>query len=111
MTHIIDIRPDVTNEEMMSQLLGMGEDTLRQAVEFFNNADVADDKPNFSVESGAFVYSDGTELEFRNYKGLVSGTYDDNNGDRWWITYDGGHVNIGAMLRMLTDLRKDAENA
>lgn len=57
---------------------------------------------SLDVRAGEFVFPDGRKIPFENYKAAVGGTFD-QGGDRYWVTTDGGMINMTTLLRALKE--------
>lgn len=98
------IDPDASAED----LLGISDADIAEAEAFFLKSDITQ-KPSITIDHGYLVYPDGRSIPFKNYKSLVVTQFDQGE-DRYWITYDGGGVNVSSLIKMLREAVEDARS-
>lgn len=103
--HIIEanMAPNATLEELRS----LSESEIRNAERYFEESDISDGA-SLSLSAGVFVFSETQRVPFSDYETRVIASYRTEDKDRWFITTDGGHVNVTQLVR---DLREAVENA
>lgn len=99
------INPETDTEE----LLQLSERDLSQAQDFFESADVSDNL-TLSVTRGSFLYPDGRAVSFENYRAKVASQFE-QDGDRYWVTYDGGALNVSSLMANIQDAARAAREA
>lgn len=100
------IRAEIDPEKSAEDLLKITDAQIAEAEAFFLGNDIPN-KLNVTVERGHLVYADGREIPFTNYKALVAAQFD-QEGDRYWITYDGGAINMSSLIGILREAVEDA---
>lgn len=106
---MFEIKAEIDPEATREDLLDVDDSVIEAAEHFFENADVSDGL-SLSVERGVFVFSDREPVPFKNYKSKVSAAYQSPDGDRWFVTVDGGHANVSRLVRLLKEAIEDARS-
>jgi len=103
--HIIEPHIDPTANP--DELRKVSESEIRNAERYFEETDVSVGS-TLSLVAGVFVFSDSHRVSFTDYNTRVTGSYRSEDKDRWFITEDGGHINVSQMTR---NIREAVEHA
>ncbi|QIG57996.1 hypothetical protein SEA_PAULODIABOLI_312 [Microbacterium phage PauloDiaboli] len=104
MSYVID--PTISAEKR-EELLDVTDEELEAAEAFFKNAELSQGI-TIDVANGHIRLRGGPSIEFVNYKGKVSAMFDTTDGDRIYLTEDGGMINVTELLGMLRKAVSDA---
>ncbi len=106
MAYLIEpkIDPSATREDLAAVSL----EEVDAAEAYFDSEDITS-SVNISVKFATLYFENGGSHEVTDYKGLVASEFR-ANGDRHFITYDGGMVNVSAMFKLLREAVEDARS-
>lgn len=104
--YIID--PSVARGATTEDLLGIRDVELDKAEEFFEKGTLSQ-ITTVSVSAGTLRFPDnGTDLDFIDYEAKVSTTFRTTDGERVFITVDGGMLNVTQLVAALRKAVSDA---
>lgn len=93
------IKPNTTDEELRA----IPDSELLKAEEFFEKGNLAD-ITTMSVAAGTLQFPEtSATIEFTDYESKIASSFRNEDGERIFITVDGGMINVTALVDALKE--------